>query len=141
MDKIIECFEKEFPKKLKNQLREHRKKQHLTQQKVAKKVRKSLDTYQRWETGEGLVNIYSLRSVFHVLGFSTTEIIDLLGLPPLTSNEIEAICQDEETLKDIKEHGFYFVIRKKSSGIDDITLVKSLIVLLEEHVKRLKNRR
>lgn len=134
-------FELEFQEKLKKELKEHREKHNYSQLGVADAVGKSLDTYQRWESsGKYLTNIFTLLSVFHELNFSTTEIIDVLGLPPLTLSEIKAIYQDEDTLENIKENGIYSVMRKKCPDMDDFTLEKLLALFLNEHLKRLENR-
>lgn len=128
-------------KKLKELLRGHRTKQNLRQSDVADAVGKSLDTYQRWESsGQCLTDIYSLLSVFKALDFSTAEIIDVLGLPPLTAGEMEAICQDGDTLKSIKENGIYSVIREKCPDMNDFILEKLLAILFQEHSKRLESR-
>ena len=104
-------------------------------------VGKSLDTYQRWESsGQRLTDIFSLLNVFQTLEFSTTEIIDVLGLPPLTFSEIKAIYQDEDTLKSIKENGICSAMHKKCSGMDEFTLERLLAILLQEHSKRLESR-
>lgn len=130
-----------FQKRLKEQLREHRKKRNLSQLDVANAVGKSLDTYQRWEsTGERLTEIYSLLSVFRALDFSTTEIIEVLGLPPLTLGEMKAIYQDEDTLKSIQEKGICSAMRENCRHMDDFTLERLLAVLLNEHSKRLESR-
>ena len=133
-------FCENYQKKLKKQLRKHRTKLKLTQLDVANAVGKSLDTYQRWERGKCLTDIISLLSVFQVLDFSTTEIIDVLGLPPITLSEIKANYQNEDILKCIEENGIYSAMRQKSSDIDDFTLEKLLDFLLEENAKRLKSK-
>ena len=141
MENKNEYFELEFQKNLKKQLHEHRIKRKLRQLDVANAIGKSLDTYQRWEsTGQHLNDIFSLLSVFRVLNFSTTEIIDVLGLPPLTLSEIKGIYQDEDTLKDIKENGICSAIRKNCHHMNDFVLEKLLTILLNEHLKRLAGR-
>lgn len=123
------------------QLREHRIKRNLSQLNVANAVGKSLDTYQRWEyTGKGLTNIFNLLSVFQALGFSITEIIDVLGLPTLTLSEMKAIYQDEDTLKSIKENGICAAMRENCRYMDDFALERLLAVLLKEHLKRLESK-
>ena len=126
--------------KLGKQLLNHRNKLKLSQYDAASAVGKSPDTYQRWEYGQHLTDIFSLLRVFEVLKFSTTEIIDVLGLPPLTLDEVKATYQDEDTLKSIKENGIYSVMRKKCPDMNDFTLEKLLILFLEEHSKRLESR-
>lgn len=127
-------------KKLKELLRGHRTKQNLRQSDVADAVGKSLDTYQRWESsGQCLTDIYSLLNVFRALDFSTAEIIDVLSLPPLRPSEVIDVCQDEDTLKSIKENGIYSVMRKECPGIDNLTLKKLLHLLVGELFKRLES--
>ena len=140
MKNNIASFCENYQKKLREQLRKHRIKLELTQMEVANAVGKSIDTYQRWESGKCLTDIISLLNVFQVLDFSTTEIIDILGLPPLTLCEIKANYQNEDILKNIEENGIYFAIRQKSSDIDDFTLGKLLVLLSEENAKRLKSK-
>lgn len=133
-------LEQELQTKLKRQLRKHREKLNLKQLDVANAVGKSLDTYSYWEsTGRRLTDIFSLLSVFQALEFSTAEIIDVLGLPPLTLNEIKAIYQDEDTLKNIKGNGIYSAMRENCSDIDDFTLTKLLVLLLKERLRRLED--
>lgn len=139
--KNINELELEFQEKLKGLLREYRIKRNLSQFDVANAVGKSLDTYQRWEyTGKGLTNIFILLSVFQTLDFSITEIIDILGLPPLTLSEIKAIYQDEGTLKSIKENGICSAIRENCRHMEDFTWERLLVILLKEHSKRLESR-
>lgn len=134
-------FQERYKKELKQQLRQHRKKGNLTQLNVADAVGVSLDTYHRWEsTGQHLTDIFTLLNVFQVLDFSTTEIIDVLGLPPLTLNEVKSIYQDEDTLKHIKEKGICSAMRENCPDMDDFTLEKLLSILLNEHSKRLESR-
>lgn len=133
--------QKLFEKRLKEQLHQHRQKRNITQLDVASMVGVSHDTYQRWEsTGQRLTNIFSLLSVFQALHFSTTEIIDVLGLPPLTLNEIKAIYQDEDTLKSIKENGICSAMRENCPDMKDFTLERLLAIFFGEHSKRLENR-
>ena len=141
MENIYEYFEKEFPKKLKEQLRGHRTQKNLRQSDVADAVGKSLDTYQRWEsTGQRLTDICTLISVFQALDFSTAEIIDVLGLPPLTLSGVKAAYQDEDILKNIKGYGIYYAMRKKCPDMEDFMLDKLLALLFDERSKRLENR-
>lgn len=142
MKKIDDAFKREFQEKLKTQIREHRIKQDYSQIGVANAVETTLNNYQRWEsTGQYLTNIFRLLKVFRELRFSTIEIIDVLGLPPLTLNEIKAICQDEDTLKSIKEHSVYSIMRKECFDMDDYTLEMLLKFFLEERLKRFERRR
>lgn len=134
-------FQEKFQKKLKKLLREHREKRNLRQLDVASTVGVSLDTYHRWESsGQRLTDIFTLLNLFQELDFSTTEIIYVLGLPPLTLNEIKAIYQDEDTLKSIKGNGICFVMREKCPDMDDFTLERLLAIFFDEHSKRLESR-
>lgn len=134
-------YQEEFQERLKRQLHEHRRNLKLSQIEVAQAVGKTPDTYQRWESsGQHLTDIFSLLSIFQVLHFSTTEIIDVLGLPPLTLGEIKAIYQDEDTLKNIKENGIYPAVRERCPDMDDVTLGKLLAFFLSEYLKRLEKR-
>lgn len=138
--KIENNYEKKFQEKLSKQLYDHRQKRKLSQYEVANAVGKTAETYQRWESsGKHLTDIFSLLSVFKVLDFSTAEIIDVFGLPPLTLSEIKDIYQDKDIL-DIKRNGIYSAMRKKCPEIDDFTLGKLLHLLMEEHIKRWESR-
>lgn len=133
-------LEQELQTKLKRKLREHRKKQNLTQLQVANALGISLDTYQHWEKpSKPLTNIYDILSVFQVLEFSVTEIMEVLGFPPLTSSEIRAVCQDEDTLKRIQGNTIYSAVRKECPDMDDFTLVKLLVLLSGENLKRVES--
>lgn len=126
-----------FEERLKVQLCEHRKKLGLPQWRVAKQIGNAEKTYQRWEsTGKCLTDIFSLLKAFQVLEFSTVEIIDVLGLPPLTLNDMKAVCQDGETLKHIKEDGIYSYMRKNCNSMDYATIEKLLDVLSSERLKQ-----
>lgn len=130
--------EQEFQERLKGQIREHRKKQELRQADVANALGVSLDTYQHWEKpSQSLTNISDILNIFQVLDFSTAEIIDVLGLAPLTPSEVKAVCQDEDTLKCIKGNTIYAAVREKCPDMDDFTLEKLLFLLLGERLKRL----
>ena len=138
--KIENHYEKKFQEELSRQLYEHRQKRKLTQYEVADAVGKTVDTYQRWESsGKHLTDIFSLLSVFKALDFSTAEIIDVFGLPPLTLSEIKDIYQDKDIL-DIKRNGIYSAMCKKCPEIDDFTLGKLLLLLMKEYVKRRESR-
>lgn len=126
-----------FEKRLKKQLRDHRRKLGITQEYAASLLDKSEKAYQRWEsTGKCLTDIFSLLKAFQVLEFSTVEIIDVLGLPPLTLNDMKAVCQDGETLKHIKEDGIYSYMRKNCNSMDYTTIEKLLDVLSSERLKQ-----
>lgn len=126
-----------FRESLKGQLPKHRENLGLKQKDVAHLIDKPESTYQRWEaTGDGLTNIFNILKVFQVLGFSTTEIIKILGLSQLKPSEIGEICTDEGTLKSIKEDGIYLYVRNNRANMDDITIEKLLDALFEERLKR-----
>mgnify|MGYP001063505967 CR=1 FL=1 len=130
-------LEQEFQERLKKELRKHRLKQKLSQKAVADALMVSEATYYRWEKyGQCLTDIFSLLNVFRVLDFSTVEIIDLLGLAPLTLGEIEAVYQDEDILKSIKGNAIYSAMREKCPDIDGFYLRKLLVLLSEENFKR-----
>lgn len=123
--------------KLKKQLRQHRENLHLSRVKVAQDVYKSLKTYERWESnGKGLTNIHNLLEVFQVLKFTTSEVIDLLELPPFKADELEKISPDEDTLKRIRDDGILTYMRNNCTHIDDLKLEKLLDILFAERLKR-----
>ncbi|MCM1252323.1 MAG: helix-turn-helix domain-containing protein [Clostridium sp.] len=124
---ITEQFILEFQKRLHKALLEHRKKKHLTQQNVADKMCISLDTYKRLEHGKYL-DIFKLLSVFQELDFSAAEIIDVLGLPLLTGQEI-------------KENAIYSTVRENCHDMDNMTLEKLLSIICAERANRLEKQR
>lgn len=135
-------YQEEFQKRLKGKIREHRKEKNLTQSAVAQALKVSLDTYRHWEKdSRPLTDIFNMLSVFQVLEFSTAEIVDLLGLAPLTSGEIKAACQDEDMLKSIEGNTIYSIVREKCSSMDGLTLGKLLALLSEENLKRVEGSR
>lgn len=126
-----------FENKLKKQLRQHRENLHLSRVKVAQDVHKSPKAYERWElSGKCLTNIHDLLKVFQVLKFTTSEVIDLLELPPFKADELEKLSPDEDTLKRIKEGGILIYMRNKCTCMDDFTLEKILDILFAERLKR-----
>ena len=86
-----ELFIEQFEQRLREALHQHREKLGLGQVRVADSLGISPSTYQRWESGQSLTDIFKLLKVFRTLKFTTTEVIDLLGLPPLTADELEEI--------------------------------------------------
>ncbi|GAB6955714.1 helix-turn-helix transcriptional regulator [Mediterraneibacter glycyrrhizinilyticus] len=127
--------------RIKKQLRENRKKSKLTPVDVADRVGKSTDTYRRWESrGKHLTCIYDLAEVFKALNFTTTEIIHLLDLPPLTFEEIKAMTETEEMLEEVKESGIYFYIKKQCADMKIVTISKLLVILAEELERKIKSR-
>lgn len=124
-------------KRLIEQMFQHRERLGLTQKQAAELLGKSEKTYQRWESsGDGLSNFFDIQNIFKILQFSTTEIINVLGLPPLTLNEVEELYQDEETLKSLRENSVYSFISKKCDGLESITIEKLLYILSKEYFKR-----
>lgn len=126
-----------FEKRISEKLREHREKLNLRQLDVANSLHKARSTYQCWETtGKRLTNVHDLLKAFQVLGFSTTEVIDVLGLPPLKLSEIESIYQDEETLKSIKDDSICLCMRNNCKDMPDFTIERLLDTLFAERLKR-----
>ena len=89
--------EEEIKKRLTEQMVQHRdEKLKLTQKEAAELLATSEKTYQRWESsGKGLSDFFVIQNIFRTLHFSTTEIINVLGLPPLSLSEAKELCQDE----------------------------------------------
>lgn len=124
-------------KQLNEQMRQNRKTLGLNQGEVAELLGKSEKTYQRWESsGKGLSNFFDILSIFKVLQFSTTEIINVFGLPPLSPSEAKELCQDEETLKSLQENTIYSFIRQKCDKLEIITIEKLLFILSKEYFKQ-----
>lgn len=127
----------EIKKRLTEQMFQHRDTLGFKQKDIARLLDKPEKTYQRWEsTGDGLSNIFDILNIFRVLRFSIVEIINVLGLPPLMTNEIKEIYQDEETLKNIREDGICSFIRQKCGGMESITIDILIDILMKEHLKR-----
>lgn len=124
-----------FEEKISKKLREHRNNLNLTKLKVAQDVCKSFKTYERWEK-EGVRNIHDLIKLFQVLKFTTTEVIDLLELPPLKADDLKKIFSDEDALKRIKVDGFCLYVHDKCTYMDDFTLEKLIDILFAERLKR-----
>lgn len=138
---LTQEFQQKFQQELKKQLHEHRKKLKLSQNDVANALGVSRDTYQRWEKpSQDLLNIFNILSVLRVLNFSTAEIIEMLGLAPLTPDEIKAVFQDEDMLKSIQSNTIYSFMRKNYLDMNDLTLKKLFFLLGEEYFKRFKGR-
>lgn len=141
MGKKEKDLEQEFQRRLKGKIRERRKGLKLRQADVAKAVGVSLDTYQHWESpSQPLNNLFDILSVCQALGFSSAEVVDVLGLVPLTPSEIKAVCQDGDMLKSIQGNTIYSVIREKCPDIDDFTLERLLVLIFKERFKRFGNR-
>lgn len=137
MKKMEYLGKKEIRNRLKEKMLQHRDKLGLKQREVAELLDKDEKTYQRLEsTGNGLSDFFDIQNIFRVLEFSTTDIIDVLGFPPLTLNEIKELYQDEETLKSIRENGICSSIRQTCNKMENITIEKLLYILLIEHLKR-----
>lgn len=128
-DKII--------KRLTEQMFKNRKELKLTQEKVAELLGKSEKTYQRLEsTGCGLSDFFTILNIFQVLQFSTIEIIEVLGLPPLTLSQIKELYQDEDTPKSIQENSICSSISQICAKMDSSTLEKLFCTLMKEYLKR-----
>lgn len=129
--------EKKIIMQLTERMFQHRKTLGLTQGEVAELLGKTEKTYQRCESaGSGLSNFLDIQKVFKVLQFSTTEVIDLLKLPPLTLKEVEEHYQDEETLKSIRENSICSFLRQTCGKLESTTIEKMLCILLKEYLKR-----
>jgi len=130
----------EIRKRLCEKMLKRREKLELHQSEVAESLGKSEKTYQRWEsTGTGLSNLFDVLSIFRVLQFPLTDIIYVLGLPPLTLSEAEELYQDEETLKRIRESSIYSAVRQACGGMENITVEKLLDTLMAERLRRKNN--
>ena len=124
-------------KRLTQQMFLHRKKLGLKQHEVAELLGKSEKTYQRLEsTGRGLSDIFDILEIFQVLHFSTTEIVNVLGLPPLTLSEITEVYQDEETLKSIRENSICSAIRQTCGEMETSTIERLIFTLMKEQCER-----
>lgn len=131
-----------FQRELPVELYSRRRNLSLTQAEVAELLDKSEQTYQRWEsTGNGLSNIQDILRVFEVFKFSTSTVIKLFNLPPLTLDELKDIVPDADTLKCIKEEGICAYIDNNCGDMDNLTIEKLLVILHTEHLKRLGFRR
>lgn len=127
----------EIIKRLTAQMFQNRNTLKLTQKEVSELLGKSENTYQRWESaGDGLSGFFDIQNIFKILQFSTTEIINVLGLPPLSPSEAKELCQDEETLKSLQENTIYSFIRQKCDKLEIITIEKLLFILSKEYFKR-----
>lgn len=137
MDKYNSSEKEKITGRLTEQMRHHRKALGLTQGKAAELLGRPEKTYQRWEsTGEGLSDFFVILDIFRVLRFPTTEIIGMLGLPPLTESEVKEYYRDEKTLKSIQDNGIYSAVCQNCGGLGSITIEKLLCVLLKEYLKR-----
>ncbi len=132
------CSEnKEIRNRLCNTMRERRTELGFSQKEAAHLLDRDEKTYQRWESdGDGLSNLFVVLNIFRVLQFSLTDIIYVLGLPPLTLREIEELYQDEEMLKNIRESSLYSYIKQTRGGMETITIEKLLDTLMAEHLRR-----
>ncbi len=132
------CSEnKEIRNRLRNKMVQRREKLKLHQSDVAELLDRSEKTYQRWESdGDGLSNLFTVLNIFRVLQFSLTDILYVLGLPPLTLREIKELYQDEETLKSIRESSINATIRQACGEMETITIEKLLDTLMAAHLRR-----
>lgn len=131
-----ELFIEQFEQRLREALRQHRKALGLGQTRAADLFHVASSTYERWESGKSLTDIFKLLKVFRTLKFTTTEVIDLLGLPPLTADELEGISPDEETLKLLKGERIYTYVRQNCGEMSDSTINRLLTFLLQEERNR-----
>lgn len=125
---------------LANELHNHREDLGLKQAQVAESLDKSEKTYQRWESIGNVSNIYDILKAFEILNFTTSEIIKLFNLPPLTLNELKDIAPDMDTLKNIKEEGICNYIHNNCSNMDNLIIEELLVILHTEYLAR-HNRR
>ena len=132
----------EFKIRIRKCLYARRKELKLKQREMAQRLGKSEKTYQRWEsTGEGLSDILEVLEVFRKLKFSTLEIADVLGLPPIELDEIKERYQDEAILTSIRESSIYIYLRDNCSSVNDVLLEKLLDVITAERLKRRRNKK
>lgn len=123
--------------RLKTEIRERRRDLHLTQAQVGRSLNKSEKGYQRTENeGVGLSDIFKLLEILYLLEFSTSEIINLLELPPLKPSEIKDICQDEDALGSIQENELCCYIGEHCTDMDTATIASLLEILSIENRKR-----
>ena len=107
----------ELQKRIREHLYARRKELKLKQREIAQMLGKSEKTYQRWEsTGKGLTDILEVLEVFRKLKFSTFEMVDVLGLPPIELDEIKERYQDEAILTSIRESSIYIYLRDNCSS-------------------------
>lgn len=71
-DQNMEELKKMFSEKLK----ELRKKNGITQEKLAKMIEVSSGTVAMWETGKRKPNIITLKKLAHILGCTTDELLE-----------------------------------------------------------------
>ena len=126
--------------RLRQQMFLHREKLGLKQREVAELLGKSEKTYQRLEsTGRGLSDIFDILEIFQVLHFSTTEIVNVLGFPPLTLSEVTELYQDEEILKSIRENAICSTIRQTGGKMETSTIERLIFTLMKEQCQRKGN--
>lgn len=132
----------ELQKRIREHLYARRKELKLKQREIAQMLGKSEKTYQRWEsTGKGLTDILEVLEVFRKLKFSTFEMVDVLGLPPIELDEIKERYQDEAILTSIRESSIYIYLRDNCSSVNDVLLEKLLDVITAERLKRRRNKK
>lgn len=120
---------------------QHRGKLDLTQEQAAELIGKSVKTYERMEqTGDGVFYLYNALKVFQALDFSTLEIIQLLGLPPLKLEDVKKIYQNEDTLKEIEADGIFRYIEKNRASLDQANIARLLNILSEQNLDWYKRR-
>ncbi len=133
---------KTFQERIREQLSQHRENLKLSQVHVAGLVGKSPSTYQRWEsTGTCLTNIHDFQKLFQVLKFSTSDVIELFGLPPLQQEELKTLFPDKNTRKAIEEDGICLYMRKNCANMETSTIEKLLDIVSDERLKRRRYKR
>lgn len=125
---------------LANELYNHREDLGLTQAEVAKSLDKSEKTYQRWESIGKVSNIYDILKALEILNFTTSDIIKLFNLPPITLNELKDLVPDMDTLKSIKEEGICNYIHNNCGNMDNLIIEKLLVILHTEYIARHNHR-
>ena len=118
--------------RLRQQMFLHREKLGLKQREVAELLGKSEKTY-------GLSDIFDILEIFQVLHFSTTEIVNVLGFPPLTLSEVTELYQDEEILKSIRENAICSTIRQTCGKMETSTIERLIFTLMKEQCQRKGN--
>ena len=131
--------EQKLIERLKEAFYKHRDTLKLTQQEVADMLGKDIKTYQKMEAkGNGLTVIFNVLDTFHVLEIPTSEIIQLLELPPLNPSEIKNMCTDKAALKDMGENEICSYVVRQCADLDDATIATLLNILSSENLRRHK---
>lgn len=134
---IDETQRQKLKYRLTNLFFEQRKNLKMSQAVASEALGISEKTYQRRESaGAGLDDIFNVLEMFRVFNFSTIEIIDALGLPPLKMSEMKELYQNEKLLKNIEESGICNYMHDHCADMDDITIANLLNILSSENLKR-----